>query len=143
MQALTHAGDTESWFLQGAVLTAVHERSGLLFSVIACSTLLATGVAQVLKRLWRRPRPVVAIEGFEAACAVPDCFSFPSGHTAVAFSVAFATQGFGTLGSVELALALGIASSRVYLGAHYPLDVVAGAVVGIVTGTLTRLLLGV
>lgn len=141
MLALTHAGDTESWFLQGLLLCLVHPTPGKVFGHIAVSALAATAVAQLLKRSWKRPRPSAAISGFLPACQVPDCFSFPSGHSCVAFAVASALQGFGSLGTFELALAFGIGSSRVYLGAHYPLDVVIGGTVGWFIGAATRTLL--
>ena len=141
MLALTHAGDTESWFLQGLLLCLVHPTPGTVFAHIAVSALAATAVAQLLKRSWKRPRPSAAISGFLPACQVPDCFSFPSGHSCVAFAVASALQGFGALGTFELALAFGIGSSRVYLGSHYPLDVVIGASVGWLVGAATRMLL--
>ena len=46
------------------------------------------------------------------------------------------------LGITALSLSSGIAVSRVYLGAHYPLDVAAGALVGTLSGLAGRLLIG-
>jgi membrane-associated phospholipid phosphatase len=48
--------------------------------------------------------------------------------------------GLGLLGPFHLGLALAIAISRVYLGAHYPLDVAAGGALGLVAGLLARAL---
>ena len=95
----------------------------------------------MLKRSLTRARPDSAIVGFEALAANPDQFSFPSGHTAAAMAVAvaFAGEPFG-LGPLALLLGVGIGLSRVYLGAHYPLDVAAGGILGVFGGLAARLL---
>ena len=51
-----------------------------------------------------------------------------------------ALAGAGLLGPAAVALAVGIGLSRVYLGAHYPLDVAAGAMLGTMAGAAARLL---
>jgi len=139
MIALTRAGNPSSWFVHGLLLFSVAEIAGTesrqLLLLLAAAALVATAVAQVLKRVCQRPRPDVGIHGFEAIVENPDVFSFPSGHSTVAFAVATALASADLrIGSAELALAAAIAASRVYLGAHYPLDVVVGALLGIVCG---------
>jgi undecaprenyl-diphosphatase len=63
--------------------------------------------------------------------APPDKFSFPSGHTMTAFAVwGVLFIGTPTLGSLYLVIAFLIALSRVFLGLHYPTDVLVGAVMG-------------
>lgn len=110
---------------------------------LGTGALFATALVQPLKRLCRRRRPDRGIAGFSALSENPDAFSFPSGHTAAAFGVAVALIGEGVaLGRVGAALAFGVAVSRVYLGAHYPLDVAAGAVLGSIAGALARLAIG-
>ncbi len=140
-RGLTRAGDASSWTLAGLSLLAT-ARPPLVHMALrlAVGATLATLVAQVLKRRLLRPRPSRAIAGFFPLAENPDAFSFPSGHTAAAFAVAVALAGepFGS-GPLVLALAGGIALSRVYLGAHYPLDVAAGAALGVVSGLAAHL----
>jgi undecaprenyl-diphosphatase len=135
-RAATRAGNTGSWLLHVLVLAVLPmgpDREAV--AALALGTLCATGAAQAIKRGIRRPRPNCAIEGFRAVAANPDAWSFPSGHTAAAFGAATAAAGVHAgLGSAELALAVMIGLSRIYLGAHYPLDVAMGALVGSACG---------
>jgi len=143
-RALTRLGDATSWTAAGLALLATSTPLGLHLGLrLGAAAGLATLLSQAVKRGLARARPDSAIVGFEALAANPDRFSFPSGHTAaaVAVAVAFAGAPFG-LGPGTAALAAGIALSRVYLGAHYPLDVVAGAVLGLLAGIAARLLVG-
>lgn len=139
-RALTHLGDGASWGLIGVVLLlASHDTRELAFRLTAAAG-AATVVSQLLKRLLNRPRPSQRVPGFVALVQDPDAFSFPSGHTAAAVAVAVAWAGSGTgLGAVVALLALGVAGSRVYLGAHYPLDVFCGGLIGLLAGAATRL----
>lgn len=139
---LTRAGDATSWAVAGAALLATRTSLGTHLSLrLAAATVGATALSQALKRSLSRARPDVSIAGFEPLDANPDRFSFPSGHTAAAFAVAVAFAGEPAgVGPLALLLATGIGLSRVYLGAHYPLDVAAGGVLGVFAGIAARLL---
>ncbi|MEM1022524.1 MAG: phosphatase PAP2 family protein [Myxococcota bacterium] len=142
MRSFTKMGDGSTWFMVGLFSWAAGRTDCMLHLVFAVS--LGSGLAAVLKRVCRRPRPNAAIEGFEALAKNPDQFSFPSGHTATAVAVAFSMAGLGS----GMALAAGLVAacvscSRIYLGAHYPLDVVAGAFIGMVAGVSANLALPV
>ncbi len=76
--------------------------------------------------------PPLAIIGY-----LPTGASFPSGHTAVAFAGAFVLSRVAPRARVVWwSLAAIIAYSRIYLGVHYPLDVVAGAGAGLLLAFL-------
>jgi membrane-associated phospholipid phosphatase len=104
----------------------------------AVSGAAAIGIASATvnlgaKHLLRRPRPdpVAAVLPPDRRGRMPLSSSFPSGHAATAF--AFATSVSSELPWFSLpmfGLATAVAYSRVHTGAHYPVDVVAGAAVG-------------
>ena len=91
-------------------------------------------IVQLIKRSVGRPRPSRGIATM-ALVAEPDRFSFPSGHAAAAMSVAFIyASAFPSLALPLIALAVGIGMSRVFLGVHYPGDVLIGQVIAVLTG---------
>jgi undecaprenyl-diphosphatase len=141
MRGVTHLGDGQSLTFLGLVLLlAGTPQTRQLGWMLAMSTGLATLFAQAIKRFTKRRRPNVGIQGFTALVHNPDAFSFPSGHTAaaVALAVAWAGEGSG-LGLLASAFALLVGFSRVYLGVHYPLDVMAGATLGLAAGAIARI----
>lgn len=93
----------------------------------------------ILKNWVDRPRPYTQIEGLWTLVTKPSDASFPSGHTNAAFASAVAywhTLDMRWLKVVLLALAAAMAFSRLYVGVHYPTDVLGGILVGSVGSTL-------
>lgn len=92
-----------------------------VFALVASHALV-----QVVKRTIARPRPDLPLG--VALAAVPDRFSFPSGHAAASLSVALgaATALPDALAAVAITIAGVVGLSRCYLGVHYPGDVFAG-----------------
>ncbi len=96
-------------------------------------TLVAVGLNQIVGSVVARARPYNAMPNVHLLISRTADFSFPSDHAVAAGAVAAGlVLAHRRLGAVAIALALAMAGSRVYVGAHYPGDVVAGLVLGAV-----------
>lgn len=84
----------------------------------------------LLKNGFKRHRPPNIIPGFESVITASDEFSFPSGHTSGAFLVVTTLMLLMPLGGHLYLWAVAVALSRIILGVHFPLDTVAGALLG-------------
>ena len=88
-----------------------------------------------LKELVMRPRPFVTHSDLTALLDPGDPWSFPSGHALSSFAAATAFCCFHRkAGVLALVLAALIAFSRLYASVHYPTDVLAGALLGVLLG---------
>jgi membrane-associated phospholipid phosphatase len=120
-------------------------RSVLPVAAGAVAAGLAWALANVAKVIANRPRPYQVVA--DAVLRQPPAHgtSFPSSHTAVTVAVVIALLPFlpRVLAGVAIAYAILVGWSRVYLGVHYPLDVLAGAGIGMAVGGAVLLGLGV
>jgi membrane-associated phospholipid phosphatase len=94
----------------------------------------AYGLNTLLKLLLRRGRP--ALPGFEPLTSTVTELSFPSAHAATSFAGARSYARLGLPAAPLYGLAVGLSLSRLYLGVHYPSDVLAGAALGALAGGL-------
>jgi undecaprenyl-diphosphatase len=137
-RSLTHVGGggVIAFALAPLVLAEGPSREAAVRSMLAL--MIAQCFVQVIKRTVARTRPSEA-RGIPAFAALPDRFSFPSGHAASVMSVAFAHAAtFRSLAMPLLALAVLVGASRVRLRVHYPGDVLVGQAIGIVSGVAAR-----
>ena len=92
-----------------------------------------------VKELLARPRPFVVDPGYVLLIAPPSGYSLPSGHTLTAFIAATVLTRAPIARGLKVAAwvaAIAIAFSRLYLFVHFPTDVLAGAVIGVLAGLL-------
>ena len=106
-------------------------------AISCCAVYLAEWVEDVLKIAIARERPCRVIEGIQLVTTCPKSYSMPSGHAISSFAFAiplfYLTHPYLVLKwrVFPLVLASLIAFSRLYLGVHYPTDVLMGTLLGI------------
>jgi len=136
MLTATRMGDGWLWYSLGVLLLAFGGSRGYAaFGASGAAAILGILIFKALKRLSHRPRPCQFQPHCWARVLPPDQFSFPSGHTMTAFSIALVVSYFypGLEGPLYF-LAGSIGLSRIVLGMHFLSDVLAGAVLGSALG---------
>jgi undecaprenyl-diphosphatase len=136
MIAATRVGDGSLWLTLSLIVILFggeHRVAALSSAVLAGS--VGVALFMKLKRVIGRKRPCAIEPHCWAQLLPPDQFSFPSGHTITAFSVAVALSLFYPDMQPGLYFcAASIAASRILLGMHFLSDVVAGAMLGALLG---------
>ena len=129
------------WLAIALVLAALWRRPNV-FLLVATTALTTNLITSAIKLAVERERPPATVLDPEPLVGVPTTSSFPSGHASTSFACAYVIARLAPrLTAVVYLLAALIAVSRVYVGVHFPLDILAGAVLGtIVAIALLRLL---
>lgn len=134
----THLGDGGVLFIAAAMILLLFRatrRAGASAGIAMVTGLLITNLT--IKPLVARPRPWVVMEGLQTLVTSGDMNSFPSGHTTAAFAFGVALcavlpQKWAKAAALIAAALMGF--SRLYVGVHFPTDVLVGAVIGTVCG---------
>jgi undecaprenyl-diphosphatase len=109
-------------------------KAGLIFLLFTGLTLTITDQlsSQVLKEIIGRVRPCHVLENVHMLTDCNTSYSFPSSHAVNIFAAAwFLAQPLGRAAPVFFGIAVIVAYSRVYIGIHYPFDVMGGAAIGL------------
>lgn len=130
---ITHLGDKGMIWIVLSVLLLTSKKTrktGIMGLLALLGSLLINNM--LVKNLVARPRPFYVIEDLRILIDTPSEFSFPSGHTASSFAAAFVflrnlPKKYG-IPAVVLAALIGL--SRLYIGVHYPTDVLFGVLSG-------------
>ena len=102
------------------------------------SITISTGIGKILKVSVTRLRPFINIPDLNIKKIGIDKYSFPSGHTTGAFSLAvIIALYFPIFGFITVPLACFVGISRIYIGVHYPTDVIMGMFIGSTCSFLT------
>lgn len=127
----SYAGTGYAVFLITTLLFFWEKNKRDYIPLIWISLLAAMALTYILKITIAHPRPYLD------SLVIEDGYSFPSGHASAVFSVlAIINSTFPKAKWFWLVFAFLIAFSRLYLGVHFPSDVVAGALLGYLTGLI-------
>lgn len=138
MELYTQLGNTGMLFIVLGVLMLFFKPTRKAGFSVLCAMLIGLIVVNfTIKPLVSRPRPWLVIENFVNLVPEHDPNSFPSGHTNAAFAFALAVcmaapKRWMKITAVCMAVVMGL--SRLYVGVHFPSDVLAGAVIGSLCG---------
>ena len=150
MPALTDFGSFVAWgILCGLIYLFGGNRSRKIAILGLAALILGNVVVYVLKYVVAEPRPFLVLGNVHQLVSESEVYSFPSGHSASSFAVAtvlglkyslnFKNKRFRLIYPL-IAFAALIGFSRVYIGVHYPLDVLFGALIGVLSAlTVLRL----
>ena len=134
MRVITTLGNGGAFWIVLTLLLLIFKRTRRMGVYCAASMLLTLLVVNLcIKPLAARTRPYELIQGLEILVSRPRDYSFPSGHSANSLSCAWTLFRLAPkkYGVPALVLAVLIALSRLYVGVHFPTDVLAGAAIGI------------
>ncbi len=139
MIGATRGGDGWLWYAMGMIVLLFGGATRYeALGAAAASSFTGILLFLRLKRMFNRTRPSNFQPHCWATLLPPDQFSFPSGHTITAFSIAIPLGLFYPSLMVGLLFcAISIALSRVLLGLHFLSDVVAGCAIGVTLGLIS------
>jgi undecaprenyl-diphosphatase len=119
------------WLTLAAIALVIPRHRAAAWRVMLAVILSYGLVDAVIKPLVARPRPAVVATSRNLP-PMPNTYAFPSGHATATFSAAVTvSRMWPTTRVLWWTLAIAIGYSRIYLGHHYPLDILGGAVLGV------------
>jgi membrane-associated phospholipid phosphatase len=128
------------WMLwKGNSLHDISHRQKVIFILLIFTLCISDALNTMVKELVGRLRPFLTLENVRLLVGQGDSYSFPSGHaansSAIATVIAYEYRKKKWVYIPVIILALLICYSRIYVGVHYPLDVLGGILLGIFCGT--------
>jgi membrane-associated phospholipid phosphatase len=138
---LTYAGTMGVLWIVLGIAFAIAFRRPWIALAVPVAVLLADLAASGVKHAADRRRPEGTLDGIDVLVTTPSTPAFPSGHAATSFAAAvILSAAVPAFAPALLVLAALVAFSRLYVGVHFPLDVLAGAAIGTLVATALLLL---
>lgn len=137
MPFISRLGQGELYFALGILLIFSRKKELKILGISLLAGLtISYYLVYVLKILIARPRPFVVFSNIILLGPAEKGYSFPSNHAVAAFMVASLLAANFKKYILFYSLAALIGFSRIYMGVHYPTDILAGAAIGIIIGIL-------
>jgi len=140
VKVITHLGDKGILWIALTLVLLIVRKTRKLGVLCAVSMFIGLVVTNLIIKNWvARIRPYEVIQGLNCIVPLADDFSFPSGHTTNSLACAWVLfrRAPKKWGIPALVMAILISLSRLYVGIHYPTDVIGGAVIGICAACLS------
>jgi undecaprenyl-diphosphatase len=138
-EGLSYAGRLGLLWIGIALVVALVWRRWGVLALTLVAIAVADWCAAGLKALVDRERPSMVYARPEPLVPAAHDASFPSGHAATSFAAAtILAFAMPRLAPLVFLLAAAVAFSRVYVGVHYPLDIIAGAALGVFVALTLR-----
>lgn len=143
MPIVTSMGNLGVIWIMIAMALMLNKPYRLIGNIVMLTLILSTIVGEgIVKHIVRRVRPCNFQNNVSLLIAKPLSYSFPSGHTLSSFAAAeVLSMYFSQYKLIFMGIAFLIAISRIYLYVHYPTDVIAGVVIGILCSKLIFIIL--
>ena len=140
MKIITALGNAGIIWILSAVIMLCFKKTrkvGIMVAMALIGSLIINNL--ILKNLVQRIRPYEVVEGLKNLIGKQSDFSFPSGHTgsSIAAAVVMVKMLPKKFGVSALVLGILISFSRLYVGVHYPTDVIVGAITGAISALLS------
>ena len=135
MPVVSRLGGGELYFLLGILLLFSGKREIKILGITLLAGLtISYYVTAVLKILIARPRPFIAFTNVILLGPMEKSYSFPSNNAVTAFMAASLLISRFRMRALFYSLAVLAGLSRIYIGVHYPSDIIGGAIIGLIIG---------
>lgn len=127
------------YILGGLILLLFFKNWKVIFQAFFAAIIARFGIVEIIRWLWERPRPFVE-NNVNLLLEHSGSASFPSGHAAFFLALSTAVYFYNKKAGIGFFIASFLISlSRVFVGVHWPSDILAGALVGIFSGWIIPL----